>query len=152
MPSDAEPALRPATRADVPAIVALLEAARLPAAELEDHLENFVVAEADGRIVGCGGLETYDGASAGLVRSMAVEQPLRRGGLGARMLAWVTARAAALGLTELFLFTVNARDFYLRHGFRDATLNEFPEALRRSAQYRAAQRFGEQWGVVAMRR
>ena len=87
--------LRPATYADVPAIVALLEASRLPAAELERHLDNFVVAEAGGRLVGCGGLEVYVEASAGLVRSMAVEEALRGRGLGTQLLDWPGLRAMA---------------------------------------------------------
>src|SRR3990172_7612428 len=106
MPEATQPSvsLRPATEADVPAIVALLEAVHLPTVELEQHLENFVVAEAEGEIVGCGGLEAYPNASAGLVRSMAVEERLRGTRLGARILEWVSARATSRGITQLFLF------------------------------------------------
>lgn len=67
------PSLRPATPDDLPAIVALLEAAQLPPVELEQHLDNFVVAEIDGRVVACGGLEASPEASACLIRSMAVD-------------------------------------------------------------------------------
>lgn len=62
------------------------------------------------------------------------------------------ARAASLGVTRLFLFTAGARDFYLRFGFEDATLDDFPEALRDSAQYRFVRQRGQEWGIVAMRR
>jgi len=144
------PVLRPATPDDLPAIVALLEAAHLPAVELEQHLENFVVAESDGRVVACGGLEASPEAAAGLVRSMAVDEPLRGQHIGSAVLEWVEARAAALGLTQLFLFTVGAPEFYRRFGYEDATLDEFPEALRHSAQYRFVRQRGKEWGVVAM--
>jgi len=146
------PALRPATPDDVLAIVALLAAVQLPPNELEDHLAHVVVAEADGRIVGCGGLEVYPDCDAGLVRSMAVEEELRGSGLGARILEWVGAHARSLGIKELFLFTMHARDFYARFGYQDATLDEFPECARRSAQYRFVGLHGGEWGVVAMRR
>lgn len=143
-------ALRSAAPDDVPAMVALLEAAHLPAMELEHYLDNFVVAEAIGRVVGCGGLETYAGCDAGLVRSMVVEVALRGTGVGARILEWVLERAHTLGLTQLFLFTMDAGPFYARFGFRDATLDEFPPAARASAQYQAVRRYGEEWGVSAM--
>lgn len=146
------PTLRPATPADAPAIVALLEANHLPAAELEAHLDNFVVAESGGRVVGCGGLEAYPKASACLIRSMAVDASLHGQGLGSRIMDWVIARAASLALRQLYLFTVNAREFYVRFGFEDATLDDFPEAARHSAQYGAVKRYGRDWGVIAMKR
>ena len=144
------PTLRPATPDDLPAIVALLEAAHLPAVELEQHLENVVVAEVDGRVVACGGLEASPEAAAGLVRSMAVDESLRGADIGSAVLEWVEARAAALGVTQLFLFTVSAPDFYRRFGYEDVTLDDFPEALRGSAQYRFVRQRGKEWGVVAM--
>jgi N-acetylglutamate synthase-like GNAT family acetyltransferase len=148
----ADATLRPATPDDLPAIVALLAAVQLPPNELEDHLDHVVVAEADGRVVGCGGLEVYPGCEAGLVRSMAVEAALQGSGLGARILAWVEEHARSLGVRELFLFTMNARDFYARYGYQDATLEEFPECAGGSAQYRFVRISGKQWGIVAMRR
>jgi N-acetylglutamate synthase-like GNAT family acetyltransferase len=148
----ADVVLRAATPADVPTMLALLEAAHLPAMELEDHLENFVVAAAGGRVVGCGGLETYDGCDAGLVRSMVIDEPLRSSGLGARILTWVLERARVKGIKRLFLFTVDAAPFYERFGFLRVTLDDFPACARGSGQYRAVERFGAQWGVIAMAR
>jgi amino-acid N-acetyltransferase len=148
----AAPILRSATPGDVRAIVALLAAVQLPPNELEDHLDHVVVAEADGRVVGCGGLEVYPDCEAGLVRSMAVEEGLQGSGLGARILSWVEEHGRELGRRDLFLFTMHAREFYLRFGYRDATLDEFPACARGSAQYRFVRQRGREWGVVAMRR
>ena len=145
-----QPTLRPATPGDVPAIIALLEASHLPPWELEQHIHNFVVAEQDGRVVGAGGLETYPNCAAGLVRSMAVDEPLRGTGLGRHILEWVMQRAADDGLAQLFLFTRDAREFYVHFGFSDATLDEFPEAMHTSAQYQGVKRFGKEFGIVAM--
>lgn len=145
--------LRPATREDLPAIVALLEAAHLPANELEDWIDHVVVASEDGgRIAGCGGLEVYAADAAGLVRSMAVEEGLRGTKLGRRILEWVLAHARELGLTRLYLFTMAAGDFYVHFGFEDATLEEFPASARRSAQYRFVREHGQEWGIQAMAR
>jgi amino-acid N-acetyltransferase len=144
--------LRSATPDDLPAIVSLLAAVHLPPNEAEQHIHNFVVGERDGRVVACGGLEAYPEASACLVRSMAVEESLQGSGVGSEIMDWVLDRARELGLRDLFLFTMAAADFYRRYGFRDATLDEFPPAARHSAQYQAVSRYGEEWGVIAMRR
>jgi amino-acid N-acetyltransferase len=149
---DSAPSLRLATAGDLPAIIALLATVQLPPNELEDHLDHIVVAELDGRVVGCGGLEVYAGCDAGLVRSMAVEAALQGGGLGKRILDWVEEHARSLGISELFLFTMGAREFYLRFGYEDAKLDQFPKPARDSAQYRFVRERGHDWGIVAMRR
>jgi N-acetylglutamate synthase-like GNAT family acetyltransferase len=147
----ARPTLRSATPDDVPAIIALLEANHLPAWELEQHLENFVVAEDGGRVTGCGGFEAYPAAPAALVRSMAVDEPLRGSGLGSEILHWVMERAQSLGLTQLYLFTMLASDFYARFGFETVTLNDFPKAVRKSGQYQWLSEHGKDWPqIVAM--
>ena len=128
----------------------LLEAHRLPTAELEDWLEHFVVAERDGRLIGCGGLELYVEDSAGLVRSMAVEGDLHGTGVGSSILEWVETRARDLGLQRLFLFTVDAASFYERFGYELVDLDAFPPSAQNSWQFRIVQRRGEEWGVIAM--
>lgn len=145
--------LRPATQDDLAAIIALLEANHLPTWETEQHIGNFVVAEQDGRVVGCGGFEAYPAGRAALVRSMAVDEPLRGSGLGRKVLEWVMARARSLGMSEFYLFTMTARDFYLKFDFVDVTLDEIPEAARAATQYKMARQFGSQFPeLVAMKK
>ncbi len=145
--------LRPATPDDLTAVTELVVAAHLPPWGIDEHLHNFVVAEQDGRIVGCGGFEAYPAGSVALVRSMAVDESLRGSGLGTRILQWVTERAAEEGLTQLYLFTVDAHDFYLRFDFVDATLDEIPEAAHESTQYKFLAEHGRSWPqIVAMKK
>ncbi len=145
-----EVSLRPAKPEHVPARKALLKTHGLPAAELEDWLEHFVVAERDGRLIGCGGLELYVEDSAGLVRSMAVEGDLHGTGVGRNILEWVEAHGSELGLRRLFLFTIDAAPFYERFGYELVGLDAFPASAQRSWQYRIVKRRGEEWGVFAM--
>ena len=147
-----EISLRPATLDDLPAIEALLAAYRLPSVELDRWIEHVVAAERGGRLVGCGGLEVYTEDACGLVRSMAVEDELRASGLGTRILTWAFDHARELGLTRVFLFTVGAREFYLRFGFEDATLEDFPPSARASFQYRFVAEHGDEWGIKALAR
>ena len=129
---------------------ALLEAHHLPTEELEDWLEHFVVAERDGRVVGCGGLELYAEDSAGLVRSMAVEGDLHGTGVGRKILEWVEAHARGLDLRHLFLFTLDKAPFYERFGYKLVDYDAFPPSARSSFQYRVVRERGEEWGVIAM--
>jgi amino-acid N-acetyltransferase len=149
----AEASLRAATLADLEAVTALVVAAHLPPWGIDEHLHNFVVAEQDERIVGCGGFEAYPAGHVALVRSMAVDEPLRGSGLGTRILQWVTERTTKNGMTQLYLFTVDAHDFYLRFGWADATLDEIPEAAHESTQYKFLAEHGKDWPqIVAMKK
>ena len=129
---------------------ALLEAHHLPTEELEDWLEHFVVAERDGRVVGCGGLELYAEDSAGLVRSMAVEGDLHGTGVGRKILEWVEAHARGLDLRHLFLFTLDKAPFYERFGYKLVDYDAFPPSARSSFQYRVVRERGAEWGVIAL--
>jgi N-acetylglutamate synthase-like GNAT family acetyltransferase len=129
---------------------ALLESHHLPTNELEDWLEHFVVAERDGVLIGCGGMELFAEDSAALVRSMAVDGNLHSTGVGSRILQWVEAHARDLGVRHLFLFTMDAGPFYERFGYELAALDVFPPTPRRSWQYRWVEEHGEEWGVIAM--
>jgi amino-acid N-acetyltransferase len=141
--------LRPASPADLDAVTELVVAAHLPPWGIDEHLQNFVVAEQDGRVVGCGGFEAYPAGETALVRSMAVDESLRGGGLGTRILEWVMERAASEGLTQLYLFTMDAHDFYLKFGWVDATLDDVPEAAHESAQYKFLAEHGKDWPQIA---
>jgi N-acetylglutamate synthase-like GNAT family acetyltransferase len=139
--------------ANLEAVTAIVTAAHLPPWGIDEHLHNFCVAEQDRRIVGCGGYEAYPAGECALVRSMAVDESLRGSGLGTRILEWVEERAKNAGLTRLYLFTMDAHDFYLRLGWDDATLDDIPEAAHESTQYKFLAEHGKDWPqIVAMKK
>lgn len=128
-----EAAIRPATQADLPAVEALLTANGLILDDVAAGIEEFLVAEAGGRVVGTIGLEVH--APYALLRSAAVEPARHRNGLGGRLVQRLVDRARARGVRALFLFTPSAAAFFERHGFRRTTREDIPEALRRTGQY-----------------
>lgn len=129
------PILRPACPPDWPAIAALLDAAHLPLAGAEAHLDAFVVAaRADGAIVGAGGLEIHGAAA--LLRSIVAEP--RGTGLGSALVTRLIDDARARGLRDLVLLTTTAAAFFPRFGFVPVTREAVPAALHASAELRGA--------------
>lgn len=116
--------LRPARTADVPAIRGLVEpyvatraiVAKPPVAYFEG-LQEFIVAERDGVLVGCGALHVMweDVAE---VRTIAVDPRMRGHGTGHQMLSHLLQHARDLGVTRVFCLTFEV-DFFARHGFRE---------------------------------
>lgn len=77
----------------------------------------FIVAELDGEIVGCGALHVLweDLAE---VRTLAVDPSVRGQGIGHELLERLVSTALELGLTRLFCLTFETT-FFERHGFRE---------------------------------
>ncbi len=136
---------RSATRADVPAIVAMLSDdplgsqreefcnplpepyfAAFDAIEADLHHE-LVVAESEGRVVGTLQLSflpylTYRGGWRAQIEAVRVARNLRGGGIGARLVQWAVDRAQGRGCHLVQLTTDKTRpdaiQFYEQLGFR----------------------------------
>jgi amino-acid N-acetyltransferase len=114
--------IRPARTADVPAMHALLE----PLVErrillgkelvsLYEAVQEFVVAEADGDVIGFGALHVI-WRDIGEVRTLIVREDRLHEGIGGRIVEVLEARAIELGLGRLFCLTFEV-SFFTRHGF-----------------------------------
>ncbi|MGN6610053.1 MAG: amino-acid N-acetyltransferase [Jatrophihabitans sp.] len=134
--------VRRARTADVPAIKALVDiyagsGKRLLAKELVtlyEDVQDFVVAEIGGEVVGCGALHVL-WADLGEVRTLAVHPDHRNARLGRAVLDRLIETARELGLARLFALTFHV-DFFARAGFVEidgapVDPNTY-EALRRS--------------------
>jgi amino-acid N-acetyltransferase len=114
--------VRPALPADVRAIADLVAPYAteriLLAKELVGYYESvqeFLVAEADGEVIGCGALHVMwqDLAE---VRTLAVSPRWRGRGVGHALLEALVHRARTLGLRRLFCLTFEV-EFFTAHGF-----------------------------------
>jgi amino-acid N-acetyltransferase len=122
--------------ADRPAIEALLRANDLPLDGLEAALKLSVVAREDGELVGCAGVEPY--GTAGLLRSVCVAESRRSTGLGRSLVAEVEALATGAGISELFLLTDTAADWFPRLGYVAAVRADAPADMAASPEFVSA--------------
>jgi ribosomal protein S18 acetylase RimI-like enzyme len=136
--------IRPARREDVAAIVAMLADDRLGSARerVEDPLPasyyeafarverdqnlQLVVAESEGRVVGCLQLAILPGVSSqggvrGLLEDVRVASDCRSRGIGEQLVQWAVTEAKARGCNLVELLThqtrTDAQRFYKRLGF-----------------------------------
>jgi amino-acid N-acetyltransferase len=114
--------IRPARTDDVPAVHALLEplvARRIllgkELVSLYEAVQEFVVAESAGEVLGCGALHVI-WRDIGEVRTLLVREDRLHEGIGGRLVEVLEARAIELGLERLFCLTFEV-SFFTRHGF-----------------------------------
>lgn len=115
--------IRAARTSDIPAIRELCEplvAQRILLGKelvaLYESVQEFVVAEEDGSLIGCGALHVmWDDLAE--VRTLAVAEQHRRRGLGAQLLDRLEQRAEELGLRRLFCLTFEV-PFFETRGYR----------------------------------
>jgi len=125
--------IRHATPADLPAVERLLTTNGLILDDVAGEIGDFLVAEADGAVVGTIGLETRRPFA--LLRSAAVDPGRHRSGIGAKLVTELVKEAERRGIKALYLFTPSAAPFFERHGFVRTTREAIPEELRTTGQF-----------------
>ncbi|QIS21447.1 amino-acid N-acetyltransferase [Nocardia terpenica] len=115
------PVVRRARTSDVPAIKTLVDvyAGKILLEKnlvtLYEAVQEFWVAELDGRLVGCGALHVL-WADLGEVRTVAVHPDAKGTGIGRLLVERLVETARELQLRRLFVLTFEV-EFFTRHGF-----------------------------------
>jgi len=125
---------RKATTADLKVIRELLSASKLPSDDCDEHIENFIVVEDKGKIIGTGGLELC-GAN-GLVRSIAVTPEYRGNGIAREIYRQIEDKAYDSGIRALYLLTESATGYFKKLGFVVKDRSGIPDAIKQTRQFR----------------
>ena len=128
--------LRTAQPADLPAVLSLLERSELPTAGVADTFSHFLVAEADGKLVGVAGLELYDGSA--LLRSVAVDGPWRGTGVGRVLVERALDLARERGIEDIYLLTTTAEHYFPKFGFACVSRDSVADGVRKSVEFQCA--------------
>jgi amino-acid N-acetyltransferase len=126
--------IRPAEASDLATVEALLRAASLPLAGVQDFFPaHYAVATRAGEIVAAIGVETY--GSHGLLRSAVVADAARGTGVGSQVtherLAWSRSR----GLQDVYLLTTTAAPFFEKLGFVVVSRAEVPAEVQHAPEF-----------------
>ncbi len=133
--SATEVVLREALPTDVDEMHTLLEEfARqgllLPRAvdEVYRNFREFVIAEYNGRIVGCAGLRLYT-ADLGEVIALAVSNESHGRGVGRLLVDTLLAQAKSLGLKQVIALTLQP-GFFAKLGFEEVNVADYPHKVQ----------------------
>ena len=128
--------IRPAQSSDIEPVETLLSSSNLPLEGVHENFNEFVVAEEKGQIAGAIGLERF--GSAALLRSAVVAPDQRGSGIGSRLVEQLLDRARTSGISEIYLLTTTAEEYFPRFGFERTTREAVPSAVKQSQEFKGA--------------
>ena len=128
--------VRAAVSEDVPEIHALLEpyadakiVLRRSQEDILSYLDNFVVAELDGKICGCGAARDFC-SNLYEVRSLVVNQNIQKKGIGRAIVTFFINRFKERGINKWRLFALTMTPgFFVSLGFKEVSKEMFPEKI-----------------------
>lgn len=130
--------LREAMADDVGGILQLIEPlefdgtlVRRERTQIERDINYFSVIEHDGVLFGCAALYPYPQEKLGEMACLSVAPDAQGTGDGERLLKHIEQRARARGLTRIFVLTTRTEHWFLKRGFRKASIGDLPEDRRR---------------------
>ena len=114
-------------------VKALLEAEKLPTADLPENPGNFLVAIVDNKVVGVAGMEVY--GNYGLLRSVAVQPDHRGLGIAGKLIGRIASLGSQKGLSDLYLLTETAPGYFKNKGFMQIGREEVPAEIQGSSEF-----------------
>ncbi|SFU57881.1 amino-acid N-acetyltransferase [Halomonas korlensis] len=134
--------LRPAELGDIGGLLELLDPLErcgmlVPRSRerLEHEIDDYLVIERDGMIIGCAALHAFADAGIAELACVAVHDDYRGGARGELLLAEIERRARRLGLSALFALTTHTAHWFFEHGFGLADIADLPLLKRDTYSY-----------------
>ena len=118
---------------DLQVIINLLKECHLPVSDIEPDKQSFIVAEYEGKMIGCAGMEIY--GETALFRSLAVRLNYRNLKTGKELTGKVMELGGKNGIHELYLLTTTADGFFQQLGWKVTDRNNVPPAITGSLEF-----------------
>jgi amino-acid N-acetyltransferase len=129
--------LRTATLSDIHGILELitpLEQKGLLISRSQEHLEininDYIVIERDGLIIGCTALHKIEHSNAGLIACLAVHPEYQKAARGNQLLEQLFSKAKQDALQQLFALSTQTMHWFIDRGFQESRFDSLPTALQ----------------------
>lgn len=131
--------LRPASLSDIQGILELikpLEQQGFLIARSQEHLEininDYIVIERDGLIIGCTALHQITHSNAGLIACLAIHPDYQKSARGNQLLEQVMIKARQLSMQQLFAMSTQTMHWFKERGFQESSFHELPTDLQKN--------------------
>jgi amino-acid N-acetyltransferase len=102
--------------------------------DVPQKISSLFLGYADSKVIGIGGVEVF--GKVGLLRSVVIKEQFRRKGLGKMLISEIIETTKRRGVSELYLLTTTAEDFFSRIGFKKIERNAAPAAIKNTTEFK----------------
>ena len=127
--------IRKAGKADYRRIKNLLNSLNLPLEGVYKNLSNYLILLHDNKLIGTIGLEIY--GEKALLRSLAIAEGQQRNGYGQKLCHTMIEKAKELKISELYLLTENAEEFFSSLGFKTISRDKVDKNVKSSVEFQS---------------
>ncbi len=129
--------LRPATLSDIGGILELIKPleqqgilAKRSREKLEMEINDYVVIERDGLIIGCTAFHLLKNHDVAVMACLAVHSDYQKGGRGHRLFEYLLNKARQQNLKKLFVLTTQTTHWFIERGFLNLSIETLPDELK----------------------
>lgn len=94
---------------------------------LETNVEDFIVLERDGLVVGCAAAHQYKDNAVTELACLAIHTDYRNAKRAQRLLDHIQQQAHNNGMKRIIILTTHTSDWFREHGFEPGTVDDLPE-------------------------
>ncbi len=134
--------IRPANLEDIGGILELIKPleeqgklVKRSREKLEMEINDYIVIERDGLIIGCTALHCIDDAQSAEIACLAVHEDYQKASRGNRLLEFLTAKARQLGIKQLFALSSQTMHWFIERGFVETAVDSLPERMKSFYNY-----------------
>jgi len=103
--------------------------------KLEMAINDYIVIERDGLIIGCTALHLIPNANSAEIACLAVHLDYQKGARGNSLLAYLTNQAKQQGIQRLFVRSTQTMHWFVERGFVACEVEDLPEPLKSAYNY-----------------
>ncbi|MFM8341305.1 MAG: amino-acid N-acetyltransferase [Methylomonas sp.] len=103
--------------------------------KLEMAINDYIVIERDGLIIGCTALHIIPNANSAEIACLAVHLDYQKGARGNSLLAYLTNQAKQQGIQRLFVRSTQTMHWFVDRGFVACEVEDLPEPLKSAYNY-----------------
>lgn len=133
LPADVTLEIGAAELADFAEVATLLQSEGLPTDDLNPQLTNFLLARANGVLVGVAGIDVY-GTDA-LLRSVAVHKDFRNFRIAQRLTNDLIKQVRLQGINDIYLITTTADKYFAKQGYTVVDRASVPAHISATQQF-----------------
>ena len=118
---------------DLEGIIELLSENTLPTLDVHKHINHFIIAKKDAKIIGSIAVECYN--NHGLLRSFAISKESRNLSIGKELYLKLLSYAQENNINTLHLLTTTAETYFKKLGFTLTDRSLAPESIKKTAEF-----------------